>query len=106
VVDVFVRYLGGDPELARETLANREFQEHLVVHEPEHPARAFGEAVESEQPRSAPRPQPPPEPLTVTGPLPDGEQRSKRRHLYILYSPSLDVSRPGRTDCYDRRLVK
>jgi hypothetical protein len=48
VVDVFVRYIGGDPELARETLAHREYQEHLALEQPYHPARAFGEAVEAE----------------------------------------------------------
>jgi hypothetical protein len=46
VVDVFVRYVGGDLELARETLANREYQEHLALEQPYHPARAFGENVE------------------------------------------------------------
>ena len=41
---VFVRYIGGDPELARETLANQEVQEQLSQEQPDHPARAFGEA--------------------------------------------------------------
>jgi hypothetical protein len=48
VVDVFVRYLDGDPELAREVLALREIQEHLAVEQPQHPLREFGEAVEAE----------------------------------------------------------
>ena len=50
VVDVFVRYLGGDPALAEATLRNREWQEHLAREDPEHPARVFGEAVESRVP--------------------------------------------------------
>lgn len=46
VIDVFVRYVGGDPELAKEVLDNREFQEYLAGKQPAHPARAFGEVVE------------------------------------------------------------
>ena len=45
--DVLVRYLGGDPSLVPEIQANRELQEHLAREDPEHPARIFGEAVES-----------------------------------------------------------
>ena len=47
VVQVFVKYLGGDPGLAEQVLANRQAQEHLAATEPGHPAHAFGEAVEA-----------------------------------------------------------
>lgn len=60
VVDVFCRFVGGDPVLSQEILTNREFQEQLAEEQPDHPARAFGEAVEcpEEQPRE-PSPVPP-----------------------------------------------
>ena len=45
--NVVVRYLGGDPTLATEVLENRAAQERLAVEAPDHPARIFGEAVES-----------------------------------------------------------
>jgi hypothetical protein len=48
VVDVFIRYVGGDATLAREVLSNREFQEQLAEKQPDHPARVFGETVERE----------------------------------------------------------
>ena len=41
-----VRYLGGDESLIGEVHANRRAQEELAVTQPDHPARAFGEAVE------------------------------------------------------------
>ena len=41
-----VRYLGGDESLIGEVQANRRAQEELAVTQPDHPARAFGEAVE------------------------------------------------------------
>lgn len=44
-----VRYLGGDPGLVGEVLANRAAQETLAREAPSHPARIFGEAVEAEQ---------------------------------------------------------
>jgi len=47
--DVVVRYLGGDPQLVSEVLANRAAQETLAREDPSHPARIFGEAVESER---------------------------------------------------------
>ena len=46
-IDVLVRYLGGDPELAQEILTMRKIQEHLAEEQPSHPLRAFGEDVES-----------------------------------------------------------
>jgi hypothetical protein len=46
--DVLVRYLGGDPELVVEVCANRRAQEELAREQPEHPARLFGEAVETQ----------------------------------------------------------
>ena len=53
VIDVFVRYVGGDPELAKEVLDNKEFQEQLAVEQqPEHPARFFGHAAASRPKRS------------------------------------------------------
>jgi hypothetical protein len=45
--DVLVRYLGGDETLAAEVWANKQAQETLAAEQPEHPARLFGEAVES-----------------------------------------------------------
>ena len=48
MVDVFVRFVGGDPELAKATMANREFQEHLAEKQPNHPLRVYGETVEQE----------------------------------------------------------
>ena len=50
--DVLVRYLGGDSSLVPEIQANRERQEHLAQEQPDHPARIFGEAVESRVPPS------------------------------------------------------
>jgi hypothetical protein len=47
--DVVVRYLGGDPRLVSEVLANRAAQETLAQEDPSHPARIFGETVESER---------------------------------------------------------
>ena len=46
--DVCVRYIGGDPTLVEEVFKNRCAQETLAREQPEHPARVFGEAVESE----------------------------------------------------------
>jgi hypothetical protein len=46
--DVCVRYLGGDTTLVDEIFKNRAAQEVLAREDPEHPARVFGEAVESE----------------------------------------------------------
>jgi hypothetical protein len=46
--DVLARYLGGDPELVMEVWANRRAQEELAKGQPEHPARLFGEAVETQ----------------------------------------------------------
>jgi len=46
--DVVVRYLGGDPRMVNEILANRAAQETLAREDPSHPARIFGEAVEAE----------------------------------------------------------
>ncbi len=46
--DVCVRYLGGDPTLVEEIFKNRAAQEALAKEQPNHPARVFGEAVESE----------------------------------------------------------
>ena len=43
---VVVRYLGGDTGLVDEIAANRAAQERLAQHDPDHPARLFGEAVE------------------------------------------------------------
>ncbi len=43
---VLVRYLGGDPTLVDDIVANRAAQEQLAVEDSEHPARLFGEAVE------------------------------------------------------------
>ena len=46
--DVVVRYLGGDPGMIEEIIANRAAQETLAREQPAHPARIFGEAVDSE----------------------------------------------------------
>lgn len=51
--DVVVRYLGGDPGLVGEVLANRAAQETLAREAPSHPARIFGEAVEAERSATA-----------------------------------------------------
>ena len=48
--DVVARYIGGDPQMVREILANRAAQETLAREAPSHPARIFGEAVEAENP--------------------------------------------------------
>ena len=45
--NVLVRYLGGDETLAAEVSENRAAQEQLAAENPDHPARIFGEAVES-----------------------------------------------------------
>lgn len=49
--DVVVRYIGGDPQMVGEILANRAAQETLAREAPSHQARIFGEAVEAENPR-------------------------------------------------------
>ena len=46
--DVCVRFIGGDTTLIEEIFQNRCAQEALAQDDPEHPARLFGEAVESE----------------------------------------------------------
>jgi hypothetical protein len=46
--DVCVRYIGGDTSLVEEIFQNRLAQETLAREQPDHPARLFGEAVESE----------------------------------------------------------
>ena len=95
---LLVRYLGGDLGLLDEVREMRHVQEHLAEVDPNHWARAFGRAVEP--------PSLPPEPVVVSAP-PDFHEASKtERHLYLLYCPSLDVSRPGRTDNYERRLLE
>ena len=43
--DVMFRYLGGDPSLVKEIAANRLAQEQL---DEDHPARIFGQTVESD----------------------------------------------------------
>ena len=45
--DVLVRYLGGDETLAAEVWRNKLAQESLAKERPDHPAKVFGEAVES-----------------------------------------------------------
>ena len=52
VADVFVRYVGGDPLLLEEVEKAAHVQNFLKEHCPEHPATAFGEAVESLKKRS------------------------------------------------------
>ena len=47
VDEVFVEYLGGSPALAAEILQNRRIQELLADENPDHVARAFGEAIEA-----------------------------------------------------------
>ena len=47
--ELFVRYHGGDLRMAQEITAARERQEQLLREEPEHPLRAFGEAVEEQR---------------------------------------------------------
>ena len=47
--ELIVRWLGGDPSLIPEIIANRGLQQELAVHAPEDPRRVFGEAVEAEQ---------------------------------------------------------
>jgi hypothetical protein len=46
--DVCVRFLGGDLTLVDEIFLNRQAQETLAREQPNHPARIFGEAVESD----------------------------------------------------------
>ena len=43
----------GDPTLAEQVLSNRAAQEQLAESAPDHPARAFGEAVEAGAPAEA-----------------------------------------------------
>ena len=52
--ETMVRYLGGDETLVAEIRTNRIAQEHLAATNPEHPARLFGEAVESERDQRLP----------------------------------------------------
>jgi hypothetical protein len=95
---LLVRYLGGDLTLLDEVREMKHVQVHLAEVDPNHWARAFGRAVEP--------PSLPPEPLVVSAP-PEFQDPSKgEKHLYLLYSPSLNVSRPGRTDNYERRLLE
>ena len=47
---LFVRYIGGDLSLIDEVERLNHVQAFLREHAPEHPMRAFGEAVEAEQP--------------------------------------------------------
>ena len=49
-----VRYLGGDEALVDEIRTNRAAQQHLAATCPDHPARLFGEAVESNHTPSEP----------------------------------------------------
>ena len=46
--EVFVRFMGGDLTLIRDVQRMNEVQRFLREHEPEHPMRMFGEAVERE----------------------------------------------------------
>ena len=46
--EVFVRFMGGDLTLIQDVQRMNEVQSLLREHEPEHPMRMFGEAVESE----------------------------------------------------------
>jgi hypothetical protein len=46
--EVFVRFMGGDLTLIQDVQRMNEVQRFLREHEPEHPMRAFGEAVERE----------------------------------------------------------
>lgn len=46
--EVFVRFMGGDLSLIQDVQRMNEVQSFLREHEPEHPMRVFGEAVESE----------------------------------------------------------
>jgi len=46
--DVCMRFLGGDTSLVDEVFLNRRAQETLAREQPDHPARIFGEAVESD----------------------------------------------------------
>ena len=45
---IFVRFHGGDQALAEQVIHNRERQEQLAKANPQHPARAFGLAVEAD----------------------------------------------------------
>ena len=45
---LFVRFYGGDQALAEQVIHNRERQEQLAQENPQHPARAFGRAVEAD----------------------------------------------------------
>ena len=45
---LFVRFHGGDQALAEQVIHNRERQEQLAQENPQHPARAFGRAVEAD----------------------------------------------------------
>ena len=44
---LLVRCYGGDPALAEQVIRNRERQEQLARQAPQHPMRAFGEAIEA-----------------------------------------------------------
>ena len=95
--DMVVRYIGGDQSLSDEIDANHQAQATLPEN---HPARFFGQTVESE----ARQPYVHPPPLVLPAPAPFQAPCKGERDLYLLYIPSLDVSRPGRTDDYGRRL--
>lgn len=93
IVDVFVRYIGGDPELARETLENREFQEHLAREKPDHPARVFAEALSSPTQQQRAKP-------AVEFNAPPGTRGTGvvRPDLYIGIAPNLQVVKIGNTN--------
>jgi len=93
MVDVFVRFVGGDPDLAKEVLSIREFQEHLASQQPEHPLRAFGATVEQET--SAARPPPPQDVWRTPAPQGIGDWDSKHYVLGSLTYP--DMCKTGST---------
>jgi hypothetical protein len=97
---LLVRYLGGDLTLIDEVQEMRHVQEHLAEVDPTCWQRAFGEAAEASI-----RTDLPPESVVV-GPPVDGFVSPKPMDLYIWYSRSLNVSRPGRTDNFERRLLE
>jgi len=97
---LLVRYLGGDLGLLDEVREMRHVQDHLAEVDPTNWTRAFGEAVEAQ-----PAVVLPPEALTITAAVEDCQVKCEK-HLYLLYVPSLNVSRPGRTESYERRLVE
>ena len=45
--EILVRYMGGDLALVDQVIRNRERQARLARDAPDHPARAFGDAVEA-----------------------------------------------------------